>query len=141
MRNDNVYALPPDLPVPQNDGACDHLPGMAIPPVVLPSTLYREVSLLEESAVRTVVYCYPKSGTPDRDPPPGWNDIPGARGCTPQSCAFRDRYMTIRQVGANNFQTLRAKRLPFSALSRALNAARFLKRARLSFVGIPGRSR
>jgi peroxiredoxin len=128
MRSDNVYTLPPDLPVPEDDGACNHLADLAIPPVILPSTSGREVSLLEESAVRTIIYCYPRSGAPDRDPPSSWNAIPGARGCTPQSCAFRNEHAEFGKLGAQVFglstqstevQRELAKRvqLPFELLS------------------------
>jgi peroxiredoxin len=143
VRQDSVYSLPPDLPVPEDDGACDHLAGMAIPPVILPSTSGREVSLLDESAVRTIVYCYPRSGMPDRDPPPSWNAIPGARGCTPQSCSFRDEHARFAKLGAQVFglstQSIEVQRelanridLPFELLSdaqlawtRALNLPTF----------------
>jgi peroxiredoxin len=94
-RMDNLYALPPDLPEPVDDGACDHLTGMLLPSVPLGSTAGRQVNLAGLSG-RSVVYCYPRTGRPDQDPPNGWNDIPGARGCTPQSCAFRDQYQTLR---------------------------------------------
>jgi peroxiredoxin len=97
MRSDNLYELPKDLPVPQDDGACRHLPGMRLPPLALPSTGRRRVDL---SALRgrTVVYAYPRTGEPDRDPPPGWDAIPGARGCTPQSCAFRDHFQELTRA-------------------------------------------
>jgi peroxiredoxin len=103
MRTDNIYTLPTDLPVPVDDGACAHLPGMRIPSLALPSTAGRLVDLAEISTLRTVVYCYPRTGEPDRDPPPGWNEIPGARGCTPQSCAFRDHFRDIAAFHAQVF--------------------------------------
>src|SRR5947209_4894668 len=100
-RSDPLLELPRDLPVPQDDGACAHLPNMMVPPIALPSTAGRNVVLAEESqAGRVVVYAYPRTGEPDRDPPPGWNAIPGARGCTPQACAFRDAYGELRKLGA-----------------------------------------
>jgi peroxiredoxin len=101
-RMDSLYTLPPDLPVPEDDGACDHLTGMSLPSVPLWSTAGRQVNLAGLSG-RSVVYCYPRTGRPDQDPPNGWNDIPGARGCTPQSCAFRDHYQTLQQLGARVF--------------------------------------
>jgi peroxiredoxin len=101
-RLDNLYELPKDLPVPIDDGACDHLTGMALPSVPLPSTAGRLVDLSRIKG-QTVVYCYPRTGQPDRDPPPGWNDLPGARGCTPQSCAFRDHYTELQGYGAQVF--------------------------------------
>jgi peroxiredoxin len=101
-RQDNIYELPKDLPIPIDDGACNHLPGMQLPSVLLLSTTGRAVDLTKISE-RTVVYCYPRTGTPDKDPPQGWNEIPGARGCTPQSCAFRDHYQELRMLGAEVF--------------------------------------
>ena len=98
-RTDNLYALPPDLPVPEDDGACDHLPGLRLPSIPLPSTAGREIDLSRLPG-RTVVYLYPHTGRPDRNPLPGWNEIPGARGCTPQSCAFRDHHAELRELGA-----------------------------------------
>ena len=79
------------LPVPVDDGTCAHLPGLQVPSVPLMSTsghLVDPVSL----PGWTAVYCYPRTGRPDQDPPQGWDEIPGARGCTPQSCAFGDHY-------------------------------------------------
>jgi peroxiredoxin len=90
--------LPPDLPVPADDGAADHLEGMRIPPVALPST---DGGTLDVGAVpgTLVLYVYPKAGRPGVDPPPEWDAIPGARGCTPQSCAFRDHHAELRDLG------------------------------------------
>src|SRR4029079_2551965 len=98
-RTNNLYALPPDLPVPEDDGACDHLPGLRLPSIPLPSTAGGELDLSRLPG-RTVVYLYPHTGRPDRNPLPGWNEIPGARGCTPQSCAFRDHHAELRELGA-----------------------------------------
>jgi peroxiredoxin len=128
-RTDDLSRLPPGLPVPVDDGACDHLPGMPVPPIPLRSTAGRWVRISELPA-RTVVYCYPRTGEPDRGPPPGWNDIPGARGCTPQTCGFRDRHAEVRSLGAEVFglstQTTRYQRemverlrVPFEILSDA----------------------
>ena len=99
MRSDNIHDLPTDLPVPQDDGACDHLAGMSLPPIGLPSTRGRVVEL-SRLAGTTVVYVYPRTGRPDQALPTGWNAIPGARGCTPQSCAFRDHYQELQGAGA-----------------------------------------
>ena len=85
----DVYSLPPDLPVPEDDGACEGLVGVAVPAVVLPSS-QGPVDLAGLARDRLVLYIYPRSGRPDVPLLPGWNEIPGARGCTPQSCAFRD---------------------------------------------------
>jgi len=101
MRSDSVYELPKDLPVPQDDGACDHLTGMTLPPIGLPSTRGRVVDL-SRLAGTVVVYVYPRTGRPDQEAPTGWNAIPGARGCTPQSCAFRDHYEELQRAGADH---------------------------------------
>jgi peroxiredoxin len=98
----NPYELPDDLPVPQDDGAADHLPGMRLPPIPLASTS-GEVVDLSTLPGRTVVYCYPMTGSPDRSLPTGWDEIPGARGCTPQSCSFRDHHADLRSLGAKVF--------------------------------------
>jgi peroxiredoxin len=98
----NPYELPNDLPVPEDDGAADHLPGMRLPSVPLAST---SGDIVDLSALpgRTVVYCYPMTGRPDRSLPAGWDEIPGARGCTPQSCSFRDHHAELKSLGANVF--------------------------------------
>ena len=80
--------LPSDLPPPVDDGACDHLRGLAMPPVRLPSTAGRLVDLGALGPGRTVIYCYPRTGRPDEPLPTGWDAIPGARGCTPSPAAF-----------------------------------------------------
>ena len=98
----NPYELPNDLPVPEDDGAADHLPGMRLPSVPLASTS-GEIVDLSALPGRTVVYCYPMTGRPDRSLPAGWDEIPGARGCTPQSCSFRDHHAELRSLGASVF--------------------------------------
>jgi len=104
VRSDNLYELPKDLPVPEDDGAANHLTGAVVPPVELLSTKGRHVSLAEASRRgRVVVYGYPRTGVPDRDPPPGWDEVPGARGCTPQSCGFRDHHEEYRSLGVEVF--------------------------------------
>ena len=102
IRTDDLHALPPDLPVPVDDGACDHLPGLVLPSIPLPAT---DGDLVDIAALqgRSVVYCYPRTGRPDQEMPPGWNGIPGARGCTPQSCAFRDHHAELRALDARVF--------------------------------------
>jgi peroxiredoxin len=99
-RSDNVLELPKDLPVPPDDGACRHLTGLNLPSIGLRSTQGNDVDL---SVLRgtTVVYIYPRTGRPDQELPTGWNAIPGARGCTPQSCAFRDHYDELKNVGVD----------------------------------------
>ena len=90
--------LPPDLPVPQDDGRARHLPGAKLPDVALPATGGGTVNLFKLKG-RTVLYIYPRTGVPGVDPPPGWNQIPGARGCTPQSCGFRDHFTELKGLG------------------------------------------
>jgi peroxiredoxin len=102
-RSDNLYELPKNLPVPIDDGACNHLTGMTIPSIPLPSTKGRMVDLVKVAAPRIIVYAYPQTGTPDKDPPPGWDAIPGARGCTPETCAFRDHHKELKALGAEVF--------------------------------------
>jgi peroxiredoxin len=94
-------ALPDGLPVPVDDGAADGLVGSALPELALPSTLGGELRLAEAGARLLVAYVYPMTGTPGRALPEGWDDIPGARGCTPQSCAYRDALAEFRQLGAD----------------------------------------
>jgi peroxiredoxin len=93
------YVLPPNLPVPEDDGAADHLPGTAIPALTLDSSA-GPVDLAELAAGRLVLYVYPRSGKPGVPSLPGWDGIPGARGCTPQSCGFRDHEVELRELGA-----------------------------------------
>lgn len=100
MRSDDLYSVPPGLPVPTDDGACDHLPGRLVPSVLLPATDGTLVRLDSAATPWTVVYAYPRTGVPEQDSPPGWDLIPGARGCTPQNCAFRDHHAELRSLGA-----------------------------------------
>jgi len=95
----SVYQLPADLPVPVDDGACDHLVGSALPALVLDSS-QGVVDLGELGAGLGVLYVYPRTGVPGRPVPAGWDAIPGARGCTPQSCAFRDHAAELGAFGA-----------------------------------------
>ena len=138
-RSDNLYELPKGLPVPVDDGACAHLTGLRLPSLSLLSTGGGRVDL-SQLAGRTVVYCYPRTGHPDREVPRGWDQIPGARGCTPQSCAFRDHYRELRGLGAgavfglstqdSAYQREAAERLhlPFEILSdERLEFARALR--------------
>ena len=94
--------LPEGLPVPEDDGAADHLPGKRLPSVALKSTAGNVVDLSALAGV-TVAYCFPMMGRPDSEMPQGWDEIPGARGCTPQSCAFRDHHAELRSLGARIF--------------------------------------
>ncbi len=91
-----------DLPVPEDDGAANHLPGKRLPSVALKSTAGNVVDLSALAGV-TVAYCFPLMGRPDSEMPQGWDEIPGARGCTPQSCAFRDHHAELRSLGARVF--------------------------------------
>ncbi len=93
------YTLPPDLPVPADDGGADHLPGTAVPALTLDSS-QGPVDLAELAAERLVLYVYPRTGTPGVEPPDGWDAYPGARGCTPQSCGFRDHADELSSLGA-----------------------------------------
>ncbi len=92
--------LPADLPVPEDDGGADHLSGMALPSLSFPSTLDETVDLAEIARGRLVAYVYPRTGTPGEPLPLGWDDIPGARGCTPQSCSYRDSLTEFSGLGA-----------------------------------------
>lgn len=141
MRSDNLYALPAYLPVPVDDGACSHLAGLRVPSISLPATDGTFIDLSAATAHSTVVYCYPRTGSPDAEPSGGvqaWNRIPGARGCTPQALAFRDQWQHFRQLGVQVYglstQDVEYQReavvrlhLPFSLLSDAeLNLTRAL---------------
>ena len=98
----SLQNLPDNLPVPQNDGACDHLTGLRLPRVTLPATDGTHLDLAELTG-RVVLYVYPMTGTPGQNLPDGWNATPGARGCTPQSCAFRDHQRELDALGTQVF--------------------------------------
>jgi peroxiredoxin len=126
-RADNLYEIPENIPIPMDDGACDHLVGIKIPSVPLLAT-NGEMVELTNCVGRTVVYCYPRTGKPDQELPQGWNEIAGARGCTPQSCAFRDHHQALEALKVKVFglstQTTDYQReaverlhLPFALLS------------------------
>ncbi|HJS47730.1 MAG TPA: peroxiredoxin [Gemmatimonadales bacterium] len=150
MRSDDLHTLPPDLPIPVDDGACRHLPGLALPSVALPSTRGGEVRLDRPAARFTVIYCYPRTGLPDAEPPGGlaaWDAIPGMRGCTPQACAYRDHHAELGSLGAEVFgvstqdtayQQEMAERLhlPFAVLSDA--ALRFTRALQLPTERVAG---
>jgi len=121
---------PSHLPAPIDDGACAHLPGLEMPSLLLPSTAGRLIDLSKRDAARTVVFCYSMTGVPGAPLPEGWDLIPGARGCTPQACAFRDHYQDLATSEAELFglstQTTGYQRemaerlhLPFEMLSDA----------------------
>ena len=135
--------LPDDLPVPQDDGAARHLTGARLPDIALVATDGSSVNLSRLTG-RAVVYIYPRTGRPGQALPTGWNGIPGARGCTPQSCGFRDHFADLKRLGVahlfglstqtSDYQREAAERLhlPFAILSdeqlaftRALNLPTF----------------
>ena len=157
----NLNQLPTDLPVPQDDGACNHLLGMPLPNVALLATDGSMVNLSQLPG-RLVIYCYPMTGQPNVPLPEGWDQIPGARGCTPQSCAFRDHYQELQALNANVFglsvQSTEYQRematrlhLPFQVLSdeqyqfqKALNLPTFVAAGmtllkRVTFISHQGR--
>ena len=123
----SLSELPTDLPEPVDDGACEHLTGMKIPDLSLASTRGDEINLSSLCGL-TVIYIYPTTGRPDTRLPDGWDQIPGARGCTPQSCSFRDHHDELRKLNAEvyglstqstAYQQEAAERLhlPFALLS------------------------
>ena len=126
----NPMVLPENLPVPQDDGAARHLKGMRLPDVALAATDGTSVNLAKLKG-RTVVYVYPRTGRPGQALPTGWDAIPGARGCTPQSCGFRDHFAELKRLGVaalfglstqdTAYQREAAERLhlPFAILSDA----------------------
>jgi peroxiredoxin len=124
------FPLPSNLPRPEDDGTADHLAGLAIPGIRLQSTAGRFIDLSGLPSTRTVIYCYPMTGVPGTPLPEGWDAIPGARGCTPQACGFRDHHQELSQLKADVFglstQTTQYQRemadrlhLPFEILSDA----------------------
>jgi peroxiredoxin len=130
MQPHDPTILPADLPVPPDDGAARHLAGMRLPALALAATDGAVVDLAR-LAGRTVVYIYPRTGRPGVPLPDGWDAIPGARGCTPQSCAFRDHFAELKslgvahlfglstQDGAYQREAVERLHLPFAILSDA----------------------
>ena len=121
--------LPTSLPVPEDDGACSHLPGRALPAVTLPSTAGRMVNLAQLN-IPTVLFFYPRNAQPHESIPEEWNLIPGARGCTPHSCGFRDLHQEFKLLGFQIFgvstqdtdyqkELVNRVHLPFEVLSDA----------------------
>jgi peroxiredoxin len=94
--------LPPDLPAPEDDGAAAHLPGLPLPDLRLPSTDGDEVALTTLGFDgRAILYCYPMTGRPGSALPTDWDLIPGARGCTPEACGFRDHHRELLAAGVS----------------------------------------
>ena len=126
----NPNVLPADLPVPRDDGAARHLAGRKLPALALAATDGSRVDLSKLRG-RTVVYIYPRTGVPGQASPEGWDQIPGARGCTPQSCAFRDHFAELKRLGVAHLYGLSTQdtayqseaverlHLPFALLSDA----------------------
>jgi peroxiredoxin len=133
----NYQELPEDLPCPEDDGAANHLAGMKLPKISLRATSGELVNLAELPR-RAVIYAYPMTGVPGVPLPMGWDDIPGARGCTPQACAFRDHANEIAELRADVYglstqdtgyqrELVERLHLPFALLSDAdLELARAL---------------
>ena len=97
----DVYTLPPDLPVPVDDGAADHLRGAVVPSLALPATSGGVVDLAGLARQPAVLFFYPRTGQPGQSAGRDWDLIPGARGCTPQSCGFRDLHAEFRALGVS----------------------------------------
>lgn len=122
-------ALPAGLPVPEDDGAADHLPGTSMPGLALSTSGGGSVRLDELGPGRTVIYLYPLTGRPGVDLPEGWDAIPGARGCSTEACDFRDHFAELRQAGvgrvfgmssqspAYQAEVVERLRLPFEMIS------------------------
>jgi peroxiredoxin len=144
----NPNVLPDNIPAPIDDGAADHLTGMRLPAVTLPATDGTAVDLSKLRG-RTVVYIYPRTGVPGVNNPEGWDQIPGARGCTPQSCSFRDHFAELKALGVTQlyglstqdtaYQHEAAERLhlPFAILSdQQLALGRAINLPTLSVAGM-----
>jgi len=141
------YLLPEGLPVPEDDGACAHLPGLSVPDLVLPSSA-GPVNLAELARDRLVLYVYPRTGRPGQPLPSGWDATPGARGCTPQSCAFRDHADELAGRGArvaglsaqsldDQLEFAERNRMPFPVVSdEALELGRALGLPTFEFEGV-----
>ena len=140
--------LPADLPVPRDDGAARHPTGRKLPALALAATDGSRVDLSKLRG-RTVVYIYPRTGVPGQASPEGWDQIPGARGCTPQSCSFRDHFAELKRLGVAQlfglstqdtaYQSEAAERmhLPFPLLSdQKLELARALELPTFTVAGM-----
>jgi peroxiredoxin len=144
----NPLVLPENLPAPQDDGATLHLTGARLPDLALAATDSTAVNLSRLKG-RTIVYVYPRTGRPGQALPTGWDAIPGARGCTPQSCGFRDHFADLKRLGVNALfglstqdrayqrEAVERLHLPFAILSDAeLKLTRALKLPTFSVDGM-----
>lgn len=93
--------FPRDLPVPEDDGACAHLCNFRIPSLSISTTSGNHIDLSSLPGL-TILFCYPRTGAPGEDIPDSWNATPGARGCTPQACGFRDTTEKLYKLGVNS---------------------------------------
>ena len=96
----NFLKLSDNLPIPKDDGSCNHLTNLSIPSISLPNQDGNLLKLNRLDTFRIVLYCFPMTGRPDRPLPDNWDSIPGARGCTSQTCSFRDNYDKIISLNA-----------------------------------------
>lgn len=127
----DYIGLPEGLPVPADDGQAQHLVGKPLPPLAFVGTAGSQVQMNALDNGRTIIYVYPMIGKPGVELPSGWDEIPGARGCTPEACGFRDHFGALRAAGVSNlyglsnqdteYQVEAAQRLnlPFELLSDA----------------------
>lgn len=111
--NPDLVPLPRDLPRPVDDGATDHLPGRQLPGIELVSTDGESIDLGALGSGRTLIYVFPMTGSPDHDIPDGWDDIPGARGCSPQNCDIRDHYADLLNVGIDRVYGLSSQPIAY----------------------------
>ncbi|BAQ66498.1 peroxiredoxin [Geminocystis sp. NIES-3709] len=136
--SDFLREIPHNLPIPVDDNACFHLIGLLLPNINLTSTSGNAVNLSKINGL-VVIYCYPMTGKPNQTLPQGWILIPGAAGCTPQSCSFRDHYQELIDLNVKIFgistqsrddqlEAVNRLHLPFELLSDvSLNFANALK--------------
>jgi len=96
----NLSILPSNLPIPKDDGGCNHLLNQYIPEISLQNQDANYLKVNREDTFRIVLFCYPMTGHPNKILPTNWNNIPGARGCTPQTCSFRDHYDDLVKLNA-----------------------------------------
>jgi len=107
--------LPDNLPVPEDDGAADHLRGIRMPDLVLPTSDGRSVNVGDLGTGRTIVYLYPLTGVPGVELPRGWDEIPGARGCSTEACDFRDHFAELETAGAARVFGMSSQDVPYQA--------------------------